>query len=325
MSTPNRIPINDPRIPLPIQMMLADNDYVHSPVEGRNISVTTIIRPLRQMLMAMDRRGFNPPHLVPSVVLSADMNRVMGLALHKRMEDAISKRGHENLLKLGVPSEEVDRVKINPLLDTSEDATVIHTEHRGHRKVNKNYTLTGIADLIWDGVVIDLKAMSGFLSQKDHPEHKLQLSLLRFIMPKAITKIKGYNPIWVHDFRAIEATRKGAITFPVWELELDLFSLEYCKNYVENRIETLVQFLEGSIELPQCNDSDLWRGETKYQYWRDSSQVKCSSSHSTYEEASRKQMEKGIGFVVEKKAQATACGYCSERANCSQRKQMEEL
>ena len=325
MNTPTRIKINDSRIPLPIQMMLVDNDYQHkNPVDGRNISVTTIIRPMRQMLMAMDKRGLKQPYSIPSVVLSADMNRVTGLALHKRMENAIAKRGHENLRKLNVSPDEVNRVMINPILPTTEDDIVVQTEHRGQRKVNHSYTLTGIADLIWDGVVIDLKAMSGFLSQKEHPEHKLQLSLLRFIMPKDITKIKGFNPIWVHDFRAIEATRKGAITFPVWELELDLFSLEHCKEYVEHRIDMLVQFLEGSIELPQCSDADLWRGETKYQYWRDPSQTKCSSSHSTYQEASRKQLEKGTGFVVERKAPAVACGYCSERLHCSQRLSIEK-
>ena len=96
----------DIALPLAIWLLNDEYDYINDP---NYISVTTLMKPLKQIVLAKrvpkESKSFDLADLIASR---------LGTALHDSMEKAINTNMPKALRMLGYPQEVIDRVLVNP-------------------------------------------------------------------------------------------------------------------------------------------------------------------------------------------------------------------
>ena len=147
---------NVSEVPLALAVFLASDyyDYSDDPTE---ISATTLLKPLRQIILAT-----RVPPGDGLVNLADMMNNRMGAAIHDGIEKAWVTNYAKAMQAIGLPQRVIDRVRINPKPEElTEDILPIYLEQRLKRKIGK-WTVTGKFDFVGEGKVQDFKSTSTF-------------------------------------------------------------------------------------------------------------------------------------------------------------------
>ena len=302
---------------------LGSNDYDLEPKE-KLISATSLLKSTRQNILSKRIEASGNAQVD---VMDLFASR-WGTALHEAVEKAwVNDSGRISVLRqLGIPQKVCDRVKVNP--GTLEQGEIgMWLELRTEREL-EGWTVSGCADIILDGAVHDIKSTSVNMmdSGKKDQDYILQLSIYKWLNPDKVTKDIGYIEFILRDWSPLQASINPSYPqTPIIQKELQLLPNNQIEEYIRTRIIELEKHADTDEELlPECNDKELWMNTPKWQYFGSVGAKKASKNFNTHQEALSYQLQKGKGFVKEKKSKAAACRYCAASPSCTQRVQLEQ-
>lgn len=313
---------NVSEVPLALAVFLASDNYDYSD-DPTEISATTLLKPLRQIIL---------PNRVPpgdGMVNLADMMASrMGSAIHDGIEKAWLNNYRTAMEAIGYPKSVIDRIIINPKQEELlPNHLPIYLEQRLKRKIGK-WTVTGKFDFVGDGRVQDFKSTSTFTYKKQTNSDKYtqQGSIYRWLDPKLITQDDMDIHYIFTDWKP--AMAKTDPTYPprrFHKQSFPLLSLQETENFIRRKLELIEQYWDADEEdIPQCDDSELWRSEPQFKYYKNPEKTARSTKNfDTMQEAMIRLSEDGnVGIVKEVPGQVTACKYCAAFAVCSQKDQL---
>lgn len=310
---------NQTGISLPIAVWLAvdDYDYINEP---DTISTTTLIRPIRQLILG--RRAPKRPTDISTLLASR-----MGQSLHSGIEVAWKFHYRDALKSLNFNQDIIDAVRINP--EKVEPGTIpVYLEQRATRCVDGMY-VTGKFDMVIEGRLVDAKSTSvyGYINKSNESKWKLQGSIYRWLNPDKVT----------HDYLTVEylftdwsgASARSDHSYPqqrTVSAHIDLLGLSETESYIRERI-ALIRKLQDAPEdqLPECTDEELWRDPPVFKYYADpTKRARSTKNFDNAADANGYLIEKGKGIVVPFPGMVKACKYCAGFEACTQKNQYIE-
>lgn len=313
---------NVSNVPLSMAVFLATDqyDYVDDP---NYISTTSLIKPLRQLILAsrvkQEDTSVDLVNMVPSR---------MGSAIHDTIERAWKTNYRGAMELLGYPKRVIDRVAINPSKEELTDDTVpIYLEQRSFKKVGK-WTIGGKFDFVGDGRVEDFKSTSTYtaINKTKDDDYILQGSIYRWLQPDIITRDEMAIQFIFTDWSAAKA--KSDPSYPQARIQqrvLKLKSLAETDAFIKRKLRLIEQYWDSpEEEIPYCTDEELWRSEPVFKYYKNPAKTSRSTKNfDTKQEAYQRLAEDGhVGMVVEQPGQVTACRYCPGFGLCTQKDQL---
>lgn len=311
--------MNETGIPLSVAVFLA-SDYYDYNDDPNTISVTTLLKPIRQTILS----ARVPPEQGITDIANL-VNSRMGGAIHDGVEKAWTTNHAQALKDLGYPNGVIKKVLINPKPeDLYEGCIPVYLEQRAFRKIN-GFTVSGKFDFVGDGRVEDVKSTSvnTWINGNKDDDYILQGSLYRWLNPTIITQDTMAIQFIFTDWSAMQARAGG--NYPphrTMQKVFKLMSLEETERWVINRLNLIKRLREADeSQLPLCNDEELWRKAPQWKYYKNPAKTQRSTKNfDTPQEAYQRLAEDGnVGIVVERPGEVVACKYCPAFPVCSQK------
>ncbi|WWC82018.1 putative exonuclease [Burkholderia phage vB_BpP_HN05] len=314
--------VNDVPLALAVWAMFDEYDYV-SGVENY-ISVTTLMKPLRQIVI--------PPRIPQEKQGRADVmdfiSSALGKSLHDSVEKAWTKGYADNLRALGYPDSVIEKIVVNPAYTPSDDQIPIYLEQRVLKKF-MGFTIGGKYDLIADGLLQDLKSTTAYtwLYGGKDDDYQLQGSLYRWLNQDKVTEdFIRINFIFT-DWQKMSAKQNPK--YPQKRVEykdIPLMTVQETENWVRTKLNQIVMHKNTpEPQLPRCTDEELWRSAPQYKYYSkvETAQAggRATKNFDTLVEAKTFWMvEKGgVGTVKTVPGEVKRCGYCPAFNGCTQK------
>ena len=315
---------NNAGLSLPLAVWLAADGYDFRP-QGRSISVTSLMKPTRQILLKerLEEEDIQTPDLTDLIASR------LGHTIHDGIERAWKHHYRESMEKLGHPQSLIDRVEINPKTP-SKDAIAVYLEQRHTRKF-RGYTISGKFDMILDGVVHDFKSTSTFAWTKGgkDDDYQLQGSLYRWLNPDLVTADHMFIEFVFTDWQGFRA--KQDRNYPQQRTvsrRIELMSIEATELWLRKKFDELERFAdEPEHLLPRCTDKELWRSDPVWKYYSDPKKAqaggRATKNFDNAADANLHCLNAKKGVVVEIPGQVKACGYCPVFDSCTQKDEYE--
>lgn len=325
---------NNANINLALAVWLLDDNYDYVRGIENYISVTTLMKPLRQIVL---------PHRIDQQLQVVDVEefiaRRLGHAIHDSVETTWTDRYHRPLKQLGHPDSIIDNIRVNPTdeeVRASNSIIPIYLEQRELREVEllggEKWTIGGKFDFVGEGIVQDFKttsAWSWIKSDKD-ANYQLQMSLYRWLdAGRSLRRIKeDYGRI---NFVFTDWSKMQLQTVPgypdtrIKHKDIPLMSLEDTDRWVKEKLALVRRHWNTpESELPECTDEELWRSAPSYKYFSDPEKAKDPTARSSknfddLKLANAHLAEKGKGVVITKMGEPKACGFCPAFDGCTQK------
>lgn len=307
-------------VPLSLGVFLATDSYDHNP-DNNVISVTTLLKPLRQIIL-----GSRVPAEEASVDLVQMMASRMGSAIHDGIERSWVHNYKDAMQSLGLPQRVIEKVRINPMgADRKLDGIIpIYLEQRVQKQVGK-YAVSGKFDFVGDGRVEDFKTTSTYtaMHSTNDDKHAMQGSLYRWLNPDIITKDEMAIQFIFTDWSKAKAMQDPK--YPQSRIQQRIHKLKSVPEmdaFVTRKLAQIEQHWKSPEEaFPLCTDEDLWRSELVFKYYKNPDKtVRSTKNFDTKQEAMVRMAEDGgKGIVLEKPGHVTACKYCNAFSLCSQK------
>jgi hypothetical protein len=307
---------------------MASDSYDYDPTPN-TISVTTLMKPVRQIILANRvPEGADLPD-----IMDRASNR-LGATIHDGIEriwkDDASRTSA--LLALGVSASVVRRVVVNPTdeyMETHPEAIAVYMEQRQRRQVGK-WTVTGKFDFVAESQVQDFKTANvlSYKKQRNADKQVIQGSLYRWLdADKKFRKITKDTMVIMHIFMDWMAAfaRADPENYPqqrAMKQILQLKSVEEIDNYVRNKLALIDQYWDApESEIPECDDENLWRSETRFKYYANgfANAKRASKAFDSRTEAYLFFSTAGKGELKEFPGQVKACHYCAAFEACGQK------
>ena len=177
---------NKHNVPLALSVWLVADNYDYQDIPNY-ISATTLLKPLRQMILSARTL---PSMLKVQPDVSDLAARAMGNALHDSIEKAWLSNYAKSLKILGYPEDVISSVRINPEPSELFDGCIpIYLEQRQKKQVGK-WVVGGKFDMVADGVVHDNKSTTvySWINGGKDEDYKMQGSIYRWLNPDKITE-----------------------------------------------------------------------------------------------------------------------------------------
>lgn len=315
-----RLFANTSEVPLALAVFLA-SDYYDYDDDPCTISATTLLKPLRQIIL---------PTRLPAgegLVNLADMmaSRV-GTAIHDGIEKAWKTNHRPAMTALGLPTHVIDRVRINPKKEElTEDCLPVYLEQRLTRQIGK-WKITGKFDFVGEGRVQDFKSTSvwTYKNQVNSNKYIEQGSIYRWLDPELIHQDEM-------DIHYIFTDWKGGMqkTDPKYpprrfhKQSFPLMPIQETQRLIVDKLNLIdAHWDTPENELPACTDAELWRSEPQFKYYKngDITAKRSTKNFDTRQDAIIfMSTNGGIGAVKEVPGHVMACKYCPSFSICSQK------
>jgi hypothetical protein len=316
--------VNTKNTSLPVALWLATDtyDYQNDPMV---ISTTTIIKPIRQIVLGMQAVS-GDMELVAEV--SDMVASRMGTSFHDSIESAWTHKYEDGLKALGYPEAVIDKVRINPT-SVEEGDIPIYMEQRNEKAVGP-YKVSGKYDMVMEGSVRDFKSTSTYTYEKGINDSKyiLQGSIYRWLNPDIITNDIMHIDFIFTDWSANRAKAGSKSAYPptrVLDYPLQLLSVEETESYLQNKVADIIRLKDASQDqIPECTSEDLWQSNPVWKYFKNPAHAGVPGKRSTKNfdnptDANNRLMEDGcVGTVIEVKGEVKACHYCKAINICEQ-------
>ena len=312
-------------VPLALAVFLATDGYDYND-DPLTVSATTLIKPLRQVILAS-----RVPESLASTPLPDMMKSRMGAAIHDGIERAWLNNYAKAMKILGYPQRVVDQVVVNPTpeqLKANPDLIPVYLEQRLKKQVGK-WTVTGKFDFVGEGRVQDFKSTSvwTYQNQVNDKKYPLQGAIYRWLDPELITQDEMDIHYIFTDWSASKAKADPQYPNRAFKKQsFKLLSLAGTERYVRERLHLLEKFWDADeADIPLCSDEDLWRSKPVFKYFRnkDKTTGRSTKNFETRQDAVIRLIEDGnTGVVLEKPGEVTACKYCQAFPVCSQKDQL---
>jgi hypothetical protein len=308
-------------VPLALGVFLATDHYDANP-DPLTISTTTLLKPLRQILLA---------NRLPSTEGVTDLASMMANRLGSAIHDGIERSWRNNyqnaMSSMGYPQKLIDRVRIDPtdqdLIDNPE-IVPFYMEQRASKKVGK-WTVTGKWDFIGEGRVQDYKTASvwSYKNQVNADKQIKQGSIYRWLDPKKITQDQmDIHHIFMDWKAGMVKTDPGYPPQRFHKQTFNLLSIQETEQFIRSKLASIDEHWNTEEEhLPFCSDEDLWRSAAVFKFYKngDTSAARSTKNFDTLVEARLHQATVGTGAVKEVPGQVKACTYCAGFAMCTQK------
>jgi hypothetical protein len=301
-----------------LQVFLATDSYEYN-ADPNTISVTSLIKPLRQLIL-----GKRTNQDDAQVDLSQMVASRVGTAIHDAIERSWVTNYKQALSILNYPESVVNRFVINkPVELLTEDDIPIYLEQRVEKEIN-GYKVSGKFDMVLEGRVEDFKTTSVYtaINNRNDKKYVEQLSIYRWLNPNIVTSNLGAITYIFTDWSAAKSySDKNYPQKRYQQKVFNLMSLQETEQFIVNKLNQIKQYSEANeTDLPQCNADDLWRSDPVFKYYKDPNKLtKSTKNFDNKADAYIRLSQEGVGVVLEKPGQATACRYCSGYALCSQK------
>lgn len=308
--------VNNSKIPLSMAVFLATDNYDH---EENVMSATSFLKSTRQLILSS-----RVPEEMNVVDISGLAKSRLGSAVHDAIERAWLDNPHETMRKLGWPERMISRVVVNPLPgELKEDDIPVYLEQRAYKEV-MGVTVSGKFDFVAEGRVEDFKTTSvhTYMRGNKTEDYRIQGSIYRWLNPDIITDDIMVIQFYFTDWSAAQAKNPKYPSNQILPKTIPLMSIQETDVFVKAKL-TELKLHENSPEkdLPPCSDSDLWRSESVWKYYKNPEKTKRSNGNfDTKQEAfNRLAQENGVGIVKEVKGRVMACKYCAAYPICTQK------
>ena len=312
---------NKQDIPIALAVWLASDNYDGYSSNVKTISATTLLKSVRQIVLAMRQKTNN---MVTEIDILDLVRSRLGTATHDSLEKAwVNPSNLKKALRLlGYTPDVIERVVVNPTTLTN-NCIPVYVEQRTTKEVN-GWTISGKFDLVINHQVQDLKTTSTYswIKGNNDAKHALQGSIYRWLNPNIIKS----SSIVIHyiftDWSAVEAYKMNYPPIMVMPKEIELITLANTEEFIKDKIKLIEDNLNTpESELPYCTDEDLWRDAPVFKYYKKGFvSAKSTRTFDTMAEAQQlRQSDGSVGLVVEVKGKAKACKWCSAAALCTQR------
>lgn len=300
-----------------IATWLASSSYTGKK-PGKVISATTLLRSTRQQVLGY--RCQNNEEYTEVVDISTLLKSQIGTALHKSIQDTWeNKTSRENgLINLGVPPEQINKIKVNPSNPNPEDYNLFF-EKRVEKEFN-GWIITGQFDLVCNGNLHDFKSTSTYtyVNKTKEKDYILQGSIYRWLNPELITgDFITIHYIFTDWNKNYTLSNPEYPKHPFVSIKLPLMSIQEIETYMNNKILGINRYLESDEDLPLCDNKTLMIDEV-WQYFTSATSSKAYKNFPTQIEANAYLMSKGKGIVKKKQGEPKGCSYCNCRNVCSQ-------
>ncbi|WP_199097261.1 hypothetical protein [Dyella sp. ASV21] len=308
---------NNAGLDLAAAVWLATDEYTYD-TRPNYISVTTLIKPIRQTVLA--RRV---PLEERTVDLLDRVKSSIGHVLHRGIEHSWKEHYRSSLAKLGFPKRVIDAVRINPE-EIEPDTIPVFTEFRSEKEV-AGFIVSGQVDLIIDWRLRDAKSTTvwAYQSQKSVEGWKLQGSIYRWLNPEKVTHDELLIQYLLLDWSSAESKRTpGYPPHAVPVRSITLMSVQETDQWIRNRLSLLKQYMDApDHEIPECNEDELWRSEPVYKYYANVNATGRSTKNFDNALAARQFMAEkgGKGRVDMVPGTVKACLYCAAFSVCKQK------
>lgn len=309
---------NNSGIDISLAVWLAgdDYDYVDKP---NYISVTTLIKPLKQIILASR---------VPSEKRVPDIaDRVasrIGQTLHGGVETSWVRDYRTALAKLGYPARLIDSVRINPEV-VEPDTLPIFAEIRTEREI-EGFTVGGKIDLIIEAQLRDVKTTKvwSYQNQAGVGQWKLQGSIYRWLNPDKIHHDEFLIQYLLLDWSAGLAKRDPSYpTTACPSRVIQLMSVVETEQYIRQKLQQLRQLWDApEDQLPECTDEDLWRTPPKFKYYAKEDAPPTARSTKNFDnmhDAIQHKAMQGKGRIDHVLGEVTRCKFCESFPVCTQK------
>lgn len=323
MSKPNRI-TNTGGLSLAMAVWLATDPYTGTTddaPEGETISVTTLMKPVRQFVLGLRV----PPSEAQMDVLDLISAR-LGHAIHSSVEDAWLNHYETAMTKLGYPKKVIQAIRINPVT-VEPDTIPVYLEQRYYRKID-GVIITGAFDQIIDGELNDTKSTSvwSYMGNRKDDDYIIQLSVYRWINPDKVTSDIGrIQHVFTDWQRSMSKQNPKYPAHRVIENSFNLLSIAETENWILSRLKEIRKNVNLDQNLMvRCTPDELWMADPQYKYYADPSKTsgRSTKNFDNKGEALSHCATAGKGVVVTVPGEAKACGYCAASPICDQRKEM---
>jgi hypothetical protein len=322
---------NQASISLPLAVWLLADDYDLVTGVDNYISVTKVMKPVRQIVL---------PHRIPAKDLVSDVSdqipRRLGHAIHDSIERSWKSGSYvHSLRQLGYPAEVIGNIAVNPTwdeIDANPDIIPVYLEQRAMREF-EGFTIGGKFDMVADGILTDVKSTSvwAWIMGTRDDDHRLQMSLYRWIDAgqdrQRITEDYCQVNYVFTDWQKNQ--QKSNPNYPqtrVATKTLPLMSLQEVEDYLRLKLALVNQnFHLPEKQVPHCTEAELWMSAPKYKYFKDPAKAQDPKARSTknfedLQDAHKfKAQNGGVGVIVTVPGEAKACGYCPAFDICTQK------
>lgn len=322
---------NNTGVSLPLAVWLLHDDYDMVYGVENYISVTTLMKPLRQIIL---------PKRIPPEEQTTDVvdfiARKLGHSIHDSIEKSWQPGNFNRSLKLlGYSADIIDRIRVNPTLEecrASNEIIAVYIEQRAMATVD-GFTIGGKFDMVTDGIVNDSKSTSvwGWIKGTRDEDHIKQMSLYRWIDSKnehrKITEDYGrVNYIFTDWTKMMLRSTPNYPPSRVQHKDYPLWSLADTEAWVQAKLRLIQANINTpEAQLPECTDEELWRSAPSYKYFSDPAKAQDPNARSTknfdtLSDANQHLAEKGgRGIVITKPGEVKACAYCAAFDGCTQK------
>lgn len=308
---------NTSSVPLSLAVFLATDNYDHN---SSTISATTLIKPLRQIILSSR---------VPAGEVHIDLAQMVpsriGSAIHDGIERSWLNNYKEAMIALGLPQRVIERVRVNPKPEElNPDIIPIYLEQRAYKQVG-SYTVAGKFDFVGEGRVEDFKTTSTYtaINNTNDDKYSWQGSIYRWLNPTIITRDEMAIQFIFTDWSKAKAIQDPH--YPQSRIQqrvIPIRSIMETDAFVTRKLGQIDQYWNAPEgDIPLCNDEDLWRSEPVFKYYKNPEKTTRSTKNfDNKQDAYLRLSEDGnVGIVKEQPGQVTACKYCNGFTLCSQK------
>lgn len=309
---------NPTNISLPLTMFLLSDGYDYD-ARPNSISTTTLIRPLRQLVLTQQNKGLKKSIDIAELAASR-----MGTAMHDAFEKACSKLEvvQEAMRLHGIPEKVIERAVINPEV-VNEGDVPIYVEQRSEKEL-EGFIITGKFDLVMNGNLSDLKSTScwSVIFGSNIENYVKQGSIYKWLNQDKITE----DTLSIHyiftDWSAVKAKQDSQ--YPqqrTMTKKYKLWDVEDTEAWIKAKLVKFKELMDlPQSALPECTDEELWASETKYKYYKNPNKLsRATKNFDTMDEAlMRKSSDGDVGTILTVPGEVKACRYCPAIEICTQ-------
>ena len=310
---------NRGNISLSMAVWLASDDY-DLRFDPKVISVTDLLQPIRSLILT---RRLKEKQVKSSVDIAELIPSRLGSAVHTAVEVAWLDNREKAMKLLGIPQNQIDRIRLNADNQDDPNAIYIYIERRNSIEM-EGFTVSGRFDIVDQGMLEDVKTTKTYswIKGTNNERYRYQGSMYRLINPDIITNDFMNVQYMFTDWSPYQAqANKDYPQKRVMAKRLKLLSLKDTEFFMRTKLQEIKkhQVLKQE-ELPNCTPEELWQDPPKWAYYKDKTKTVRATKlfDSAAEATSRNAADGAKGKIVKRDAEPTFCKYCDARPICTQ-------
>ena len=321
---------NNANLPVVVAAWLTLDEYDYNPDEN-TISATTIIKPIQQIILGSRLQ----PEDVPRIDVIDRFNSMLGNAIHNEIERfwRDPRKVLKALKELGIPGKRASRITVNAPEEwyaQNPDAVRVVLERRMQKEVG-GMLVTGKADIIYDGEVMDNKVTNVFnyIYANSHDHYSQQGSVYKWLDP-LVTSDHTNIIQFFKDWRKYEQMQNKVYpATPIIPTRFEIADRDETQEYLEWKVSQILRYKDTPTEkLPECDEDDLWMDAPQYKYFAKPDNQRATRVFDDEQEAKRfkakNRSKNPEGVIRTTEVKAKACAYCDVRNICAQYKRLEK-